>query len=396
MKAKITQALVERAPPVERGRTALYADPELRGFYLIVSSTKRSYYTQSLVRGRQVRTKIGEHPALAAKDARALAAKTLVAMRAGVNPTEERRKARARGMTLRQALELHIAAKKLSAKTVEGYRYNCDQYLPDWLDTPLAELGADRAGVRERHARITKKNGATTADAVFRIFRAVYNRGLREHPDLPANPAMNVDFHGQKRRTVDVDADRLKAWGKAVLELSPVRRDLNLFMMLSGMRRTAACEARMEHASDDGLALHVPSPKGGAARAFDLPLSSALADLVAHRAAANPSINRKTPWLFPSDSRSGHVAEVQQPELDGLTGHALRHAYASLALQAGTPLLELKFLLNHSASSGGVTMGYLHPSLDHLREHQEKASAYILDALGMVHEPGSWPPRLKE
>src|SRR5690606_11857382 len=110
MRAKITQALVERAPPVERGRTALYADPELRGFYLIVSSTKRSYYTQSLVRGRQVRTKIGEHPALGAKDARALAAKTLVAMRAGVNPTEERRKARARGMTLRQALDLHIAA----------------------------------------------------------------------------------------------------------------------------------------------------------------------------------------------------------------------------------------------------------------------------------------------
>ncbi len=52
MKAKITQALVERAPTVERGRTVLYADPELRGFYLIVSNTKRSYYTQSLVRGR--------------------------------------------------------------------------------------------------------------------------------------------------------------------------------------------------------------------------------------------------------------------------------------------------------------------------------------------------------
>lgn len=79
-----------------------------------------------------------------------------------------------------------------------------------------------------------------------------------------------------------------------------------------------------------------------------------------------------------------------------MTGHALRHAYASLALQAGVPLLELKFLLNHSASSGGVTMGYLHPSLNHLREHQEKASVYILDALGLIHEPGSWPPRLKE
>ncbi|HHW4682520.1 MAG TPA: integrase, partial [Xylella sp.] len=144
-------------------------------------------------------------------------------------------------MTLLQALNLHIAAKKLSAKTIEDYCYNCDQYLPDWLDRPLAELGTDRAGVHERYARITNKNGTTTADVVFRIFRAIYNRGLREQSDFPANPAMSVDFHGQKRSKVDVEAERLTAWYMAVLGLSPVRRDLNLFMMLSGMRRTATC-----------------------------------------------------------------------------------------------------------------------------------------------------------
>ncbi|HHW4683340.1 MAG TPA: integrase, partial [Xylella sp.] len=83
--------------------------------------------------------------------------------------------------------------------------------------------------------------------------------------------------------------------------------------------------------------------------------------LVAHRAAANREMNLRSTWLFPSDSKSMHVAEVQQPELGSLTGHGLRHAYASLALQAGVPLLELKFMMNHSASSGGVTMDYTHP-----------------------------------
>jgi hypothetical protein len=38
-----------------------------------------------------------------------------------------------------------------------------------------------------------------------------------------------------------------------------------------------------------------------------------------------------------------------------------------IALEAGVPIAELKFLLNHAVSSGGVTMGYLHPSLHHLR-----------------------------
>jgi len=394
MKSKITQALVERAPAPEKGKSVLHADTEMRGFYLIVTPTKRSFYVQSLVNGKQVRTKLGDHPSMDAKQARDLARRTLVEMRGGANPNEERRKAKARGITLRDALDLHLAAKPLSPRTKEDYRYCCDQYLPDWLDKALAELGADRAGVRERHRKITEKHGASTADTVFRIFRAVYNRGLREHPELPGNPTANVDYHGLRRRKVDSNADKLNAWGKAVLTLHPVRRDLHLFMILTGMRRTSACEARIGDLDLSSKRLHVPKPKGGAQRAFDLPLSGPLADLLGQRQSESPRLHRKSPWLFPADSKSGHVAEVAQHELDGLTGHALRHTYATLALQAGVPIAELKFLLNHAA--GNVTMGYLNPSLDHLRGYQERASAYVLDALGLRWTEGEWPPRLKE
>ena len=394
MKSKITQALVERAPSPARGKSALYADSEMRGFYLIVTPTKRGFYVQSLVNGKQVRTKLGDHPAMDAKQARDAARKTLVGMRSGANPNEERRRARAKGITLREALDLHLAAKPLSPRTKGDYRYNCEQYLDDWLDRPLAEIGADRAAVRERHRRITERHGAPSADNVFRVLRAVYNRGLREHPDLPANPTANVDYHGLRRRKVDVEAERLRAWGKAVLGLHPVRRDLHLFMMLTGMRRTSACEARADDLDLGARTLHVPKPKGGSTRAFDLPLSAALADLLGHRLSENSKLYRKARWLFPADSASGHVAEVAQHELGGLTGHALRHCYSTLAVRAGVPLLELKYLLNHAA--GNVTMGYIHVGVEHLAKHQEAASAYILGALGLVHEPGTWPPRLAE
>lgn len=395
MKSKITQALVERAPAPERGKSTLYADPELRGFYLIVTPSKRSFYVQSLVNGKQVRVKLGDHPAMDAKKARDVARQTLVGMRSGTNPNEEKRKARARGITLREALNLHLSAKTLSVRTQDGYRYNCEEYLSDWLDRPLAEIGTNRSAVRERHASMTSKHGQASADSVMRVLRAVYNRGLREHPELPPNPTANVDFHGVRRRKVDAGADKLKAWGRAVVELgSPVRRDLHLFMILTGMRRTASCESRLEHVSAAGDALHVPKPKGGAARAFDLPLSGPLQDLVAHRAAANKIAFRRSPWLFPAESRSGHVSEVHQCELGDLTGHALRHTYATLALEAGVPIAELKFLLNHAI--GNVTMGYLNPSLNHLRTLQEKASTKILDALGLTWTPGEWPPKPKE
>jgi hypothetical protein len=138
----------------------LYADSEMRGFYLIVTPTKRGFYVQSLVNGKWERTKLGDHPAMDAKQARDAARKTLVDMRAGTNPNEEKRKARARGITLRDSLDLHLAAKPLSPRTKEDYRYNCEQYLDDWLDKPLAELGTDRADIRERHRRITERRYA--------------------------------------------------------------------------------------------------------------------------------------------------------------------------------------------------------------------------------------------
>jgi integrase len=136
----------------------------------------------------------------------------------------------------------------------------------------------------------------------------------------------------------------------------------------------------------------VPNPKGGAKRAFDLPLSRPLLDLLRHRIRENRKITRANTWVFPSpSSKTGRVAEVKEPLLGGLIGHALRHAYSSLALEAGVPVAELKFLLNHKVAD--VTFGYLNPRIAHLRECQEKASARILEAVGLQWVQGGWPPK---
>jgi hypothetical protein len=191
VRTKITQAALERVP-LSPDRT----DTELRGFMLLVGGTSKRYYVQSLVNGRQVRVKIGDHPTLTARAAREAARQKIASMRAGTNPNEARRRARARGITLRQALDLHLGAQERSAKTEEGYRYQAEQYLSDWLDRPLCEIGADRTGVRERHRRLTERHGRATADCSMRVLRAVYNRGMREHPELPPNPCANVTARG--------------------------------------------------------------------------------------------------------------------------------------------------------------------------------------------------------
>lgn len=388
---RLTNDLARRVPFTPKGKARTYTDAVLAGFYLRVTCGAKTWICQRSVGGRQQRYVLGRYPELSAEEARQKARGALHAIGEGRNLAEERRAALAEGITLTEALEMHLRAKDRAERTEADYRDRATRYLGDWMGRSMKAIGEDRRGVRERHERVSKEHGPTAADYAMRILRACYNRALREYPDLPPNPVRNVDFNGSKRRVVDLSPKRLRDWGRTVLTLSPVRRDLHLFMILTGMRRTATLEARAADVDFAAGKLHVPNPKGGADRAFDVPLSGPIADLLRHRIAENEAISRGTPWLFPSvTSQTGHASEVKESALDGLCGHALRHAFKTFCEGARVPWAHSKLLLNHTVPD--VTFGYLQRELDELRKSQSDASAYILAKLGLTWTPGEWPP----
>lgn len=364
------------------GKTKTYTDPALPGLYLRVNRKSKTWICQRTTNGRQERRTLGRFPELTAEAAREKALRTLAEMGSRGAPSR---------VTLREAIERHLKAKALAPRTREDYERLMKSHLAGLLDRPLRELGEDRSAVRALHEKLARDVGRRRADYAMQLLRAAYRRARREHPDLPAPPTEVVEFKGYVPRKIETSGEKLRAWGAAVVTLSPVRRDLHLFMFLTGMRRTAACTARAEHFDEEGGKLRVPNPKGGAARAFDLPLSEPLLDLIRHRIAENEKLKRGTPWLFPSlTSETGHATETKEAALGGLSGHALRHAYTSQALEAGVPFAELKLLLNHKFRD--VTFGYAHLGLAHLRKCQGVASAAILAAVGLRWTAGSWPP----
>jgi hypothetical protein len=102
-------------------------------------------------------------------------------------------------------------------RTTAGYRYHVERHLKRWLRRSLRDIGQDRTGVRAEHERIASAAGVRTADYTLNVVRVLYNGALREQPDLPPNPCVVIDFQPIRRRKVDLDPDRLKAWGRAVL-----------------------------------------------------------------------------------------------------------------------------------------------------------------------------------
>jgi integrase len=411
---KLTKRVVDAAAPIhlkagtrlktrvlkmDETRQRLYFDTELHGFGLCVGAGAKTYFAQRSVRGRSRRVTIGRHGVFTVDQARRRAQQLLGKMADGVDPVDEKRKARARGFTLRQALALceqTLKTKKRSDKTISGYRYAIATYLKDWLDRPLAEITRDE--VQQRHLTIaedvaagryageyangrkrkrSKNQGQPTANSAMVAFRAVYNRALRGHPELPANPCINIDWFVTGREKKELPLSQLHKWHRHVLEMdNPIRRDYLLFTLHTGLRRQSATEVRWEHADFERGILRVPKPKGG--RAFDLPLSDHLIRLLKARRKENDEAFGDSPWAFPADSGSGHIAEPRE-EFDGVewTPHDLRRWFITAAESLDLSAYVIKSLVNHRLPSGDVTAGYIQHEVERLRPAMEMIGAKL-------------------
>ena len=189
----------------------------------------------------------------------------------------------------------------------------------------------------------------------MRFARAVWNHAKDEleTSGLPErNPFRSGKlFHKEKARSTGMGVTDLPAWWAQLQALSnPIRRELHLFMLLSGLRRNDVLTARWDNFDERRPSLRSPSPKGGEDRAFKLPLSEAMLKCLQRVKEAGRTYfpDESQEWIFPAPG--GHVAEVKEEGRQKLshTGHALRHSFRTLAAAAGIDRLRLKILMNHA------------------------------------------------
>jgi len=95
---------------------------------------------------------------------------------------------------------------------------------------------------------------------------------------------------------------------------NPVRREFHLFLLLSGSRPDALKRAKIEHVDFRARLLHMPRPKGGEAKAFDIPLSRAMILCLVRVLRLGRMLypTQSQNWIFPADSASGHLAEHKE------------------------------------------------------------------------------------
>jgi hypothetical protein len=143
-------------------------------------------------------------------------------------------------------------------------------------------------------------------------------------------------------------------------------------------------QAKVEHLDVGRRILHIPRPKGGAKRAFDIPLSRQMVRCLvrAMRASRYMHPEQAQTWIFAAGSEDGHLVEHKEPRTRLFKwGNDLRQTYRTLGQAAGLSDVDMHLLMNHSLP--GVNAGYITRAKllsDHLRGAQQKLSDHVVEA----------------
>ena len=401
----ITDAAVRREPFAD-DKPRIVRDAKVAGLHLWIgkrTKTFRYQYEAARESGQRGATRViwlGEHPHHGADEARAKALDIQARRVRGesIDRIDHVAADAPSALSFREAWEHYKAAitkDGKSSRTVADYQDKFDRHLKLWHERPLASI--TREEVTKEHAAVTERvrksragskyvSGKYAANGTMRLARALWNfaKDELETPGLPErNPFRSGKlYHKERARETGMGAQDLAAWWKQVQALpNPIRREMHLFMLLSGLRRADVLTARWDHLDRKRKALRIPSPKGGESRAFELPLSGPMLRCLHRVEEAGVTFFPKEAgtWIFPASN--GHVAEVKEEGRHKVshTGHALRHSFRTLAAAAGIDRLRVKILMNH-AIDRDVTDAYANvPALfGALMEAQERISGFVV------------------
>ncbi|MCH7554280.1 MAG: tyrosine-type recombinase/integrase [Chloroflexi bacterium] len=418
-KLKLTKTAIDRIKQVP-GKQTLHWDTELTGFGVLVSGkTKaKTFIVQRDVKGKARRITIAPTNVLSLDDAREQAKLVLADMYRRIDPKAEwkaeqtkQEAEQAKSLTLAAALDSYLAVRKdLRPASITTYHATIHRYLAEWLDKPLRDITPDMVEDRlrsikeevEARGQSHMATGGATANATMRTLRILWYHASEGISGLPDNPVKRLSkrkawYPDPTRENMVKDSD-LPRFYEAITKLpNPMHFDYLCLLLFTGLRRSEAATLRWDDIDLTERMIHLPAEITKTAKKLDLPMSDYLHDLFTARRA----IGRDGPFVFPADSKSGHIEELRfalGAVLEG-TGikvalHDLRRTFVTVAESCDIPVYALKGLVNHSMGKD-QTADYIKPGPDYLREPMQKVTDRFKELIGLTGLEGDNVAKLR-
>jgi integrase len=412
---------------------AYYWDTRDRGFGVVVGKTgRKTFVVRGRVNGALRKETIGiagepneDGQRWTVQLARLDAGKRIGKMKNGkVTPP----RSRSGGPTLRAALEFHVEkmargenrrGKPCSPRSVATLRGCVELHLEDWLDRPIVDLTADalddaRKRIEDDAERIEGSNpnnppGRAVGNRLLANVSAIWRSYHKRHGLPVACPVDRLVPAALAARDNRIDNRDLPAWHAKVMEMeNPVRRDLQLVALFSGMRTDGVRNLRWDDVDFDDELLQVTHAKGD--RPYTLPMTATVREVLERRQRDNADpklcelivkLGGDQGYVFPSVTRDAKhvqpVAEVKErrtkldakgePELDDdgneiretyLPGvQACRKTFNSVAIEVGVPKEAREALMNHEGRGVNVKSYGFPQNWDYLRSCADQVEAEL-------------------
>lgn len=392
---RFSRRQIDEIPPHDQDSAsamAEYSDTEVIGLKLAVSKSGRKYFWHRYrFRGRRKSLRLGEFPSVSVNDARLMVHEHKNMLAHDLDPADERNKRRRVPTLAEFAKDTYLPYAKQHKKSWEDDEAKIRRDIGAMLGhLPMNEITT--RDVMQLHSSIGKRASAATANRYRALLSTMFNLAMKCDV-VTKNPVTNVaKFKEADPRERYLSGDELGRFLVALNgEAGKTAANAIILLLLTGLRKMELFSLQWTQVDLSRGTMRLLRTKGGRGRTVVLN-SMALAILRKIQEGAEPAC----PWVFPAHRGEGHLVDarkalrraMKRANISDLRVHDLRRSFASLAVNAGVDLYQVKDLLGHSTVA--VTQkAYAHLQQDTLRTASEvvaktigEASSKVIDLIG--------------
>lgn len=327
---------------------------------------KENLLCLSKIDGRPERIKLERFPGMTIEQARGRASDINAAIAREENPAQIRR-AKKEELMLGELFEnyLKFHAKKHKTSWKEDLRqFNC--YLSSWKNKRLSLIR--KTDINKLHQEIGNTSGYYAANRLLALLSSLFNYAKKLELWDKTNPAVGITKFKEKSRSRFLQADELPRFFAALAEeQNEHARDYVLLSLLTGARKSNVLAMRWEQINLELGLWNIPKTKNG--DEHTVPLVQQAVEILKTRYLA-----KKNEWVFPSNSKSGHLADPKKPwqrilkaaGIEDLRIHDLRRSLGSWQASTGASLAIIGKTLSHR--NVNTTAIYARLNIDPVRD----------------------------
>lgn len=387
---RFSQKQVDAFPPQDRQSSsamAEYSDLEVIGLKLAVSKTGRKYWWHRYrFRGSKRMIKLGEYPSVSVAQARQMVHDNKNMLGHDLDPADERNRKRAVPTLAEFGEKEYLPYAKQHKKTWQDDESKLRREIGQMLGRiPINEVTSK--DIMMLHASIYKKASAATANRFLALLSRIFSLAI-QWGHLERSPVKGVKkFKEAGPRYRYLSGDELTRFLVALdVEAEKLTANALKLLLLTGVRKMELFSLRWSEVDLPCASIRLLHTKSGRSRVVVLnSLALALMNKIHAEAEAG------CPYVFPARTGDGHLIDIRKPmkramlraQLEDLRPHDLRRSFASLAVNAGVDIYQIKDLLGHS--SVNVTQkAYAHLQQKTLRTASEVVAKTYGEAMGIA------------